>query len=159
MERPLRLEFAGALYHVTARGNERRIIYLGNGNGDGDRGAFLDVLAGTCESGIGGQFQHSNIFAILHAMARPLRLEYAGALYYESVWTRQGERDIGLSPVCYGWQGNFQPIEAYASSAVARRRQLYCLAQNGTRVEIFAGRIKSTEASSFPDARRIQTAP
>ena len=28
MGRPLRLEFAGALYHVTARGNERHSIFL-----------------------------------------------------------------------------------------------------------------------------------
>jgi REP element-mobilizing transposase RayT len=47
MARPLRLEFAGALYHVTARGNERRNIFLGNI--DGDRAAFLDVRAATCE--------------------------------------------------------------------------------------------------------------
>lgn len=47
MARPLRLEFAGALYHVTARGNERRNIFLGNI--DDDRAAFLDVLKATCE--------------------------------------------------------------------------------------------------------------
>jgi len=47
MARPLRLEFAGALYHVTARGNERRSIFLGTG--DGDRVALLDSLAATCE--------------------------------------------------------------------------------------------------------------
>jgi REP element-mobilizing transposase RayT len=47
MARPLRLEFAGALYHVTARGNERRSIFLGNV--DDDRAAFLDVLTATCE--------------------------------------------------------------------------------------------------------------
>ena len=47
MARPLRLEFAGALYHVTARGNERRGIFLGNE--DGDRIAFLGILAGTCK--------------------------------------------------------------------------------------------------------------
>jgi putative transposase len=45
MSRPLRLEFAGALYHVTARGNERRDIFLGNI--DDDRAAFLDVLTAT----------------------------------------------------------------------------------------------------------------
>ncbi|MEL0630498.1 transposase [Psychromonas aquatilis] len=28
MARPLRLEFAGALYHVTSRRNERKPIYL-----------------------------------------------------------------------------------------------------------------------------------
>jgi len=47
MARPLRLEFAGALYHVTARGNERRDIFLGNADEDRDR--FLDVLSQTCE--------------------------------------------------------------------------------------------------------------
>jgi REP element-mobilizing transposase RayT len=47
MARPLRLEFAGALYHVTARGNERRSIFLGDTGGD--RRAFLDLLGATCE--------------------------------------------------------------------------------------------------------------
>jgi REP element-mobilizing transposase RayT len=47
MARPLRIEFAGALYHVTARGNERRSIFLGNL--DDDRTAFLDILTSTCE--------------------------------------------------------------------------------------------------------------
>ncbi len=47
MARPLRLEFAGALYHITARGNERRAIFLGNA--DDDRVAFLDTLGRTCE--------------------------------------------------------------------------------------------------------------
>jgi REP element-mobilizing transposase RayT len=41
MARQLRLEFAGALYHVTARGNARQAIYAD----DQDRGRFLDLLA------------------------------------------------------------------------------------------------------------------
>jgi len=40
MARPLRLEFPGALYHVTSRGNARRKIYLDRA----DRRAFLDLL-------------------------------------------------------------------------------------------------------------------
>ncbi len=47
MARPLRLEFSGALYHVTARGNERKAIFLGDG--DNDRLAFLEILGATCE--------------------------------------------------------------------------------------------------------------
>jgi REP element-mobilizing transposase RayT len=47
MARPLRLEFSGALYHVTARGNARRAIFLGNL--DTDRTVFLDTLAQTAE--------------------------------------------------------------------------------------------------------------
>ena len=41
MARPLRIEFPGALYHVTARGNARQAIFLD----DQDRRRFLDVLA------------------------------------------------------------------------------------------------------------------
>ena len=40
MSRPLRLEFAGALYHLTARGNARAEIFAD----DVDRGLFLDLL-------------------------------------------------------------------------------------------------------------------
>jgi REP element-mobilizing transposase RayT len=41
MARPLRLEFPGALYHVTARGNERKPIY----RDEWDRRRFLERLA------------------------------------------------------------------------------------------------------------------
>ena len=41
MSRPLRLEFHGALYHVTSRGDGRDDIFLN----DADRALFLDVLA------------------------------------------------------------------------------------------------------------------
>ncbi len=45
MARPLRLEFAGAVYHITSRGNARGDIYL-DAN---DRNIFLDVLGNVCE--------------------------------------------------------------------------------------------------------------
>ncbi|RLC83857.1 MAG: transposase, partial [Chloroflexi bacterium] len=32
MARPLRIEYPGAFYHVTARGNERRRIFYGKGD-------------------------------------------------------------------------------------------------------------------------------
>jgi putative transposase len=47
MARPLRIEFAGALSHLTARGNERRAIFLGKT--EDDRQRFLGVLAETCD--------------------------------------------------------------------------------------------------------------
>lgn len=40
MSRPLRLEFAGALYHITSRGGRRVAIY----EADSDRHLFLSVL-------------------------------------------------------------------------------------------------------------------
>ena len=45
MARPLRIEFAGALYHITARGNARGDIF----HDDTDRRRFLDLLAEACE--------------------------------------------------------------------------------------------------------------
>ena len=44
MTRPLRLEFSGALYHVTSRGYRREDIFLN----DDDRRVWLDVLGATC---------------------------------------------------------------------------------------------------------------
>ncbi len=40
MARPQRIEYEGAVYHVTVRGNERRALFLD----DGDRERFLRVL-------------------------------------------------------------------------------------------------------------------
>ncbi len=40
MARPLRIEYDGAVYHVTSRGNEKKTIY----QDDTDRRMFLDIL-------------------------------------------------------------------------------------------------------------------
>lgn len=45
MARPLRLEFSGALYHVTSRGDRREDIFLC----DDDRQDWLDVLGTVCD--------------------------------------------------------------------------------------------------------------
>jgi len=45
MARPLRIVFAGALYHITSRGNARGDIY----RDDEDRRVFLDLLDRSCE--------------------------------------------------------------------------------------------------------------
>jgi putative transposase len=45
MSRPLRIEFEGALYHITSRGNERKAIYRSRN----DRERFLEMLARSCE--------------------------------------------------------------------------------------------------------------
>jgi REP-associated tyrosine transposase len=44
MARPLRIELAGAIYHITARGNAQSDIYLN----DKDRYRFLELLGETC---------------------------------------------------------------------------------------------------------------
>ncbi|HTN71537.1 MAG TPA: transposase [Methylomirabilota bacterium] len=45
MARPLRIEFDGALYHVTSRGNDRKPIF----RNDTDRELFLNILAHVTE--------------------------------------------------------------------------------------------------------------
>ena len=44
MSRPLRIEYAGALYHVTSRGDRREAIY----HDDQDRAMWLDVFGQVC---------------------------------------------------------------------------------------------------------------
>jgi REP element-mobilizing transposase RayT/DNA-binding CsgD family transcriptional regulator len=46
MARPLRLEFAGALYHVTSRGDRREAIY----EDDDDRRLFMSLLDQVCDT-------------------------------------------------------------------------------------------------------------
>ncbi len=44
MARPLRIEFPGAVYHITSRGNDRKEIF----EDDLDRKAFLEILYRVC---------------------------------------------------------------------------------------------------------------
>jgi len=46
MARPIRIEYAGALYHITSRGNAREAIFLK----DEDREAFLKILQDLCRT-------------------------------------------------------------------------------------------------------------
>lgn len=46
MTRPLRLEFEGALYHITSRGDRQESIY----ETDADRHGFIALLADVCET-------------------------------------------------------------------------------------------------------------
>jgi len=45
LSRPLRIEYAGALHHVMARGNGRGDVFVD----DDDHAAFLSEFARTCE--------------------------------------------------------------------------------------------------------------
>ena len=45
MARPLRIEYEGAVYHITSRGNAGEKIFFT----DSDRGAFLEILAQTVD--------------------------------------------------------------------------------------------------------------
>ena len=64
MTRPLRLEFPGAVYHVTSRGNRQASIF----RNDADRLAWLSILGLTCERfnfSVHGYCQMTNHFHLL----------------------------------------------------------------------------------------------
>lgn len=45
MARPLRIEFPGAFYHITSRGDRREVIF----EDDGDHNVFLELMQEVCE--------------------------------------------------------------------------------------------------------------
>lgn len=49
MARPLRLEYPGALYHVTGRGNAREVIFFN----EADRLTFLKSMSTSVTGAIG----------------------------------------------------------------------------------------------------------
>jgi len=67
MARPLRIEYDGALYHITARGNERKSIY----KDDEDRAVFLDALQ-LAERSTGGVMHRTRLDPITIMTPLPL---------------------------------------------------------------------------------------
>ena len=70
MSRPVRVEFADAVYHVTARGNERKAIY----RDDADRQRFLETVEQAVERfGVVGARQASKVKSWPHLPAAERR--------------------------------------------------------------------------------------
>ncbi len=112
MARPLRIEFAGALYHVTSRGNGREDIYLD----DSDRELFMVVLGEAC--GLFNWSVHawclmSNHYHLL--VETPDSNLSRGMRYLNGVYTQRFNRTH--SHVGHLFQGRFKAIlvekEAY----------------------------------------------
>lgn len=89
MVRPLRIEFAGGLYHITSRGNKKEPIYLL----DGDRENYLSVLKDTCT-----KYQwicHSYCLMTNHyhlLIETPISNLSKGMRYLNSVYTQKFNR-------------------------------------------------------------------
>lgn len=80
MARPLRLEFAGALYHVTSRGNRREAIY----ETDEDRETFLTEL----DDGCGGFVMPVDYGWLMGVPVFPAR--YSSSKYWQSLFGQVG---------------------------------------------------------------------
>ncbi|MBI2985504.1 MAG: transposase [Deltaproteobacteria bacterium] len=105
MARPLRIEYPGAYYHVTSRGNEQKPIFRDNQ----DRGKFLDLLGRAAE-----QF-HLRVHAYVlmgnhyHLLVETPRGELNRALrYLNGVYTQSFNRRHGR--VGHLFQGRYKAI-------------------------------------------------
>ena len=95
MARPLRLEFAGALYHITARGDRREPIY----EDDDDRAAFLGLLGEVSQ-------QHNNHYYLL--VETPEGNLSRGMRQLNGVYTQKHNRRHGR--VGHVFQGHYKAI-------------------------------------------------
>lgn len=112
MARPLRIEFAGALYHVTSRGNAREAIY----RTDEDRQQFLNLLETTVKRydwychAYCLMDNHYHLLIETHTPALSKGMKYLNGTYTQ-YFNRQHQR------VGHVFQGRFKAIlvqkEAY----------------------------------------------
>lgn len=112
MARPLRIEFAGALYHITSRGDRREDIYFD----DEDRENWLHTLAQVCDRFnwvVHAYCQMSNHY---HLLVETVDGNLSrGMRQLNGQYTQQVNRRYGLSGHLY--QGRYKAIliqkEAY----------------------------------------------
>jgi len=105
MSRPLRIEFSGAVYHVTSRGDRREDIYLD----DGDRQLWLDTLGEACNRF--GWIVHSYCLMTNHyhlLIETPNGNLSRGMRHLNGVYTQRFNRKHKLSGHLY--QGRFKAI-------------------------------------------------
>ena len=105
MARPLRIEFPGALYHLTARGNRRQAIFVD----DADRTAFVDGLGAVCDR-FAWRVQAWCLMANhYHLVATTLEANLArGMRQLAGVYTQRYNRRHGL--VGHLFQGRYKAI-------------------------------------------------
>jgi REP element-mobilizing transposase RayT len=105
MARPLRIELAGGLYHVTSRGDRGEPIY----RDDGDRGAWLGLFGAVCERHdwrCHGYCQMTNHYHVV--VETPEANLSAGMRQLNGVYTQRFNRRHGV--VGHLFQGRFKAI-------------------------------------------------
>lgn len=105
MARPLRLEFPGALYHVTSRGDRRKSIFFD----DNDRQHWLDILGLVCSRfnfSVHAYCQMSNHY---HLMIETLEGNLSqGMRQLNAFYSQEFNRQHGL--VGHVFQGRYKAI-------------------------------------------------
>lgn len=113
MSRPLRIEFAGATYHITSRGDRRELIF----EGDADAELFVNVLAQGLERYDAGLLAYCLMSNHYHLVVTTRREASLSLLmrHINGIYTQAFNRRHGL--VGHLFQGRFKAIlvdtEAY----------------------------------------------
>jgi len=118
MARPLRLEFAGAVYHVTARGNRKERIFLT----DRDRVVFLKKLNDTLDKYSFLCYAYCLMGNHYHLLLRTPRPDLSRGMHYLNAsytnWFKVKHKLVGVV-----FQGRYKAIlveeEAYARTLAA----------------------------------------
>ena len=105
MARPLRIEFADAVYHVTARGNRQEPIFLD----DHDRRLFLDLLAQAFDRFDAGALAYCLMGNHYHLVLRTRQPNLSALMrHVNGVFTQRVNRRHGK--VGHVFQGRFKAI-------------------------------------------------
>ncbi len=105
MSRPLRIEFPGAVYHVTARGNRRSTIFAD----DADRHALLDILAKALDRYNATALAYCLMGNHYHLVLRTHEANLSGPMrYLNSVYSQRYNRRHGH--VGHVLQGRFHAV-------------------------------------------------
>jgi REP element-mobilizing transposase RayT len=115
MPRKLRIEYAGACYHIINRGNYRQSIFAGEGAAE----AFERCLAETCERC--GWRVHAFVIMRNHfhlAVETPQANLSAGMKHLQGTWANRFNRYRGLQGRPF--QGRFKALHVEAGHALAQ---------------------------------------
>ena len=105
MARPLRIELAGGLYHVTSRGDRREAIY----RDDADRTAWLDLFGEVCERFNWRCHAYCQMTNHYHAVVETPEANLSkGMRQLNCVYTQRFNRRYGM--VGHLFQGRFKGI-------------------------------------------------
>lgn len=105
MARPLRIEFPGAVYHVTARGDRKRAIYFD----DDDRQLWLDILGVTCRRANFSVHAYCQMSNHYHLMLETVEGNLShGMRHLNSFYSQEINRRHGL--VGHLFQGRYKAI-------------------------------------------------
>ena len=134
MSRPLRIEFPGAVYHVTSRGDRREMIY----RGDEDRAAQLEVIAQAMDRFDAQVLAYCLMGNHFHLVLHTRRANLSRLMrHVNGVYTQNFNRRHGL--VGHLFQGRFKAI------LVDRDAYLLALCRYVERNPVAAGMVVAPE--------------